>query len=67
MSGAAFLLIAVVLSLVGSIVIWLRARQPVRWDSGIDEFNRNMQALAPENRSDSDDEPHRDSRAGSRE
>lgn len=67
MSGAAFLLVAVVVSVVGSIVIWIRSRQPVRWDSGIDEFSRNMQALSPENRPAADEDPERDSHAGSRE
>lgn len=52
MSGAAFLLVAIVLSLVGSLVIWLRSRKPTRWDSGIEEFSRNMEALSPEHRAE---------------
>lgn len=50
MNGVAFLMIAVVLSSIGSLIIWLRSRKPTSWDSGIDEFARNMEALAPENR-----------------
>ena len=50
MSGLAFLLIAVVLSIVGSLVIWLISRKPTSWDSGINEFSRNMDALAPQDR-----------------
>lgn len=46
MSGVAFLLVAVGLSLIGSIIIWLRTRKPTTWDSGITEFSRNMEALA---------------------
>ena len=48
MSGAAFLLIAVALSLVGSLLFWLFSRKPTSWDSGISEFNKNMDALKPE-------------------
>ena len=48
MSGLGFLLIALVLSLLGSIAIWLRHRPPTSLDHGIDEFQREMRALAPE-------------------
>lgn len=64
MSGVAFLLVAVGLSLLGTLVIWLRTRKPQTWDSGIQEFSRNMEALAqtrPETR-----EPARRSRWTSR-
>lgn len=46
MSGVAFLLIAVGLSLVGTLIVWLRTRKPTSWDSGISEFSRNMDALS---------------------
>jgi hypothetical protein len=45
-SGVAFLLIAVALSILGSIVVWARTRQPTSWDSGISEFSKNMEALS---------------------
>lgn len=50
MSGVAFLLMAVGLSLFGSLVIWLLSRKPTRWDSGIEDFSRHLHALSPENR-----------------
>jgi hypothetical protein len=43
----AFLMIAVVISVVGSLVLYLRSRTPTSLDSGIDNFRREMQALAP--------------------
>jgi hypothetical protein len=43
----AFLLIAVVISVVGSLVLYLRSRTPSSLESGIDNFQREMQALAP--------------------
>ncbi len=46
MSGLVFLVVAVGLSLIGSLVYWLRTRKPTTWDSGITEFSRNMEALA---------------------
>jgi hypothetical protein len=42
-----FLMIAVVISVVGSLVLYLRSRTPTSLDSGIDNFRREMQALAP--------------------
>ncbi len=48
MSGVAFLLIAVALSFAGSLLFWLFSRKPTSWDSGIEEFNKNMDALKPE-------------------
>ncbi len=51
MSGIGFLLIALVLSVVGSLAIWLRHRPPTSLDHGIDEFRREMNALAPDQRS----------------
>jgi hypothetical protein len=43
----AFLMIAVVISVVGSLVLYLRSRTPSSLESGIDTFRREMQALAP--------------------
>jgi hypothetical protein len=43
----AFLLLALVISVVGSAVLYLRSRTPSSLESGIDNFQREMQALAP--------------------
>ena len=48
MSGVAFLGLAVVVSVVGSVVLWLRTRKPTTLGSSIDSFEREMRALAPE-------------------
>lgn len=49
MTGSvAFLVVAVLASVVGSFVLWLRHRQPTTFTSSIDEFQREMQALARE-------------------
>ncbi len=48
MSALVFLLVALMLSLVGSLVLWLRARKPTSLHSGIDAFRREMDALSPE-------------------
>jgi len=45
--AVAFLMIAVVISVVGGLVLYLRNRAPTGLDSGIDNFRREMQALAP--------------------
>jgi hypothetical protein len=45
--AAVFLLIAVAISVVGSTVLYLRSRTPSSLDAGIDNFRREMQALAP--------------------
>lgn len=42
-----FLLVVLVVSAAGSLVLWLRHRQPVTFDSGIRDFQREMRALAP--------------------
>jgi hypothetical protein len=47
-SGIAFLILAVALSLVGSLVLWLRARPPRSMEHGIETFSRGMAALAQE-------------------
>lgn len=46
MSNAAFLLIVVVISVVGSLYLWLRSRKPTSFMSSIEEFQREMGALA---------------------
>jgi hypothetical protein len=50
MSALAFLLVALLLSGIGSAVLVLRNRRPTSVESGIDEFRREMSALAPPER-----------------
>jgi hypothetical protein len=42
-----FLLIAVAISVVGSVILYLRSRAPTSYEAGIESFRREMQALAP--------------------
>jgi hypothetical protein len=46
-TALAFLLIAVVISAVGLTVLYMRNRPPTSLDASIDDFRREMQALAP--------------------
>jgi hypothetical protein len=48
MSNLVYLLMAFVLSGVGWLIIWFRHRQPTSVEHGIEEFNRELRALAPE-------------------
>jgi hypothetical protein len=50
--GLAFLLIAVVVSVVGTLVIWMRNRGSTSVDHGVEEFQREMRALSPDKRDD---------------
>ena len=55
MTAVAFLGLALAISLLGTLVLWLRHRQRPRGvASGIDEFSREMRALAPESGRDPD-------------
>jgi hypothetical protein len=54
MSAVVFLLLAVAIIVIGSIVVYLRQRTPSSLESGIDSFKREMQALAVR---DGDDPP----------
>ena len=45
MSGLAFLLIVVVVTLVGSVIVWFRHRKPTHFMSSVDDFQREMDAL----------------------
>ncbi len=47
MNALVFLSIAVVLSGVGFFVLWLQHRSPKTMSSGIEAFQREMDALAP--------------------
>jgi len=44
-SGLGFFLIFVVLSVIGSVVVWLRHRRPQHFMHSLDEFQREMDAL----------------------
>jgi hypothetical protein len=48
MSGLAYLGMAVVLSLVGCTVLWLRNRRPRSMEHSIREFSKELAALAPD-------------------
>ena len=47
MTGLVFLLVAVLISVLGSAILFLRHRDPTTLDHAIDEFQREMRALAP--------------------
>jgi hypothetical protein len=59
-SALVFLGIAAVLSVVGCGILWLRSRQPGSMEAHIEEFARELDALAPGAR------PDRGRRAGPR-
>jgi hypothetical protein len=46
-AAVAFLLLAVVISAIGLTVLYLRNRPPSSFDASIDNFRREMEALAP--------------------
>ena len=50
MENLVYLVGAVVVSVMISIVIVLRNRKPTSMEAGIDAFNRELKALAPEKR-----------------
>lgn len=56
MSALVFLLLVIVVSAVGSLVLWLQHRSPNTLESGIEAFQREMEALAPP---DDEDGPER--------
>ena len=47
MNPLVFLLIPVVIVLLASLFMWLRGRKPTTLRSGIDGFQREMDALSP--------------------
>jgi hypothetical protein len=47
MTAVAFLLLAVVIAAVGVTILYLRNRPPTSFDASIDNFRREMEALAP--------------------
>ena len=48
MSNLLYLALAVVLSAIGCLILWLRHRKPRSLEYGIDAFHRELRALAPE-------------------
>jgi hypothetical protein len=52
MANLLYLLAAVTLSVVVSVVIVLRNRKPTSMEAGIKAFHRQLEALAPERRPD---------------
>ena len=61
MSNLLYLGFAVVLSAIGVLWIYLRNRKPTSLNAGIEEFQRELKALAPERR------PEGGSRPGTRD
>ena len=55
MKNLLYLLIAVALSIVGTLVLWLRSRQPRSMEAGMKEFAKGLRALAPERRAEGRD------------
>lgn len=52
-SNLVYLLIAIALSAVGLLVLWIRTRPPTTSPrSSVEEFHHKMRALAPDERSD---------------
>jgi hypothetical protein len=49
-SGLVFLLVALLLSVIGSAVLWFTHRKPTSLDHGITSFEREMRALSPDRR-----------------
>jgi hypothetical protein len=52
MSNLLYLGIALLLSIIGCLVIWYRNRKPTSLTAGIEEFQRELRALAPDRRPD---------------
>ncbi len=53
MSYLLYLLIALGLSVLGSLILWYRHRKPRSVESGISEFSRELRALAPDRQRES--------------
>lgn len=50
MSNLLYLLVALGVSALGSVALWLQRRKPRSMEDGVDEFKRELRALAPEQR-----------------
>jgi hypothetical protein len=47
-NGLVFLGAALLLSIIGSLLLWLRHRKPTSLHHGIDSFSKEMRALSPQ-------------------
>jgi hypothetical protein len=54
MSNLLYLGIAVVISVLGGLYVYVRNRKPTSLNAGIEEFQRELRALAPDKRRDTD-------------
>ncbi|HUP86190.1 MAG TPA: hypothetical protein VM143_11030 [Acidimicrobiales bacterium] len=54
MSSLLYLGFAVLFSVLGGTLIYLRNRKPTSLNAGIEEFQRELRALAPDKRPDAD-------------
>lgn len=59
MQALLFLALALVVSAVGCGVLWYQHRQPNQYDSGIEAFRREMEALKPPEHRDDHRRRHR--------
>ncbi len=50
--GLAFLFIVVIVSVLGTLVLWMRNRGSTSLDHGVEEFQREMRALSPDKSDD---------------
>jgi uncharacterized alpha-E superfamily protein len=50
MSNLLYVAVAVAVSVVGSLILWYHHRKPRSLEYGVDEFQRELKALAPERR-----------------
>ncbi|HUQ40062.1 MAG TPA: hypothetical protein VM030_07880 [Acidimicrobiales bacterium] len=57
MSNLVYLLLAIALSVVGTLILLYRQRKPSSMESTIEEFNRELRALSPERRDPGEGHP----------
>ena len=50
MSNLLYVAVAVAVSVLGSLILWYYHRKPRSLEYGVDEFQRELRALAPERR-----------------
>ena len=50
MSNLLYLGLAIVFSIIGATIIYVRNRKPTSLNAGIEEFQRELRALAPDKR-----------------
>ena len=59
MSSLVYLFVVIALSVIGSMFVYYRHRRPKSLESGIDEFSRELRALAPKHGRDGGEGPKR--------